>query len=145
MYDKVIPPNHQGCIQLKIPTPIVSNSENILFEPDLTQREKFESCVIAKSLHSSQSGAQIFCNILNAGDKEIIIKKGQLLGNVSEAEVLANEEFSQKVKAYRPLNISVLEMSRILRNNMTKRSFRRTKFDPGINQKVKQSQPNKHQ
>ena len=104
MYDKVIPPNHQGCIQLKIPTPIVSNSENILFEPDLTQREKFESCVIAKSLHSSQSGAQIFCNILNAGDKEIIIKKGQLLGNVSEAEVLANEEFSQKVRAY----ISVL-------------------------------------
>lgn len=117
--DTVIPANHQGCINFSVSDLILSQNradDTLLFEPNLNALENIPNCVIAKSIHSSNSGSELWCNVINAGDDPITIKKGQKLGTLCEAEEVANEEFEKKLASYKPLDFTKLEVSRLARN-----------------------------
>ena len=65
-----------------------------------------EGCLIARSCHSKCS-ENLYCNVLNASDQDLILTKNQVIGNLSIVETV-DEKFDREVKEYTPLDIHKL-------------------------------------
>lgn len=66
--------------------------------------------LIAKSLHDLNDLSNLYCNIINAGDSDLIIKKDFKLGRLTSVED-ANEKFDNDVLHFKKLDINELKSS----------------------------------
>ena len=84
----------------------VSSQQHFLFEP---LKPFPDGCLVARSLHLHANN-QLFCNIVNASDTDVVIKQNQALGHMTEAD-LVDEQFNRDVLTYVPLDLNKLQQS----------------------------------
>ena len=79
---------------------------NLLFEPNFKQESE---SFMAKSCYSAVSdNSGIYINVMNAGNENISIKKGTILGEITEVE-LAEQKFEESVLDFVPLDLKQLK------------------------------------
>lgn len=97
--DSTIKSNTQRLIKVQTQNRKNLNSELLLFEPTMPMPN---SCLIGRSLHKNQD--YIYCNVVNAGDSDINLSTGHVLGSMDEIEY-ANVEFDVQVSKFQQLDI----------------------------------------
>lgn len=88
----------------------------ILFEPSITN---LNDALVAKSIHTADT-VTVACEVKNAGDKDLFIKAGTVMGSGSEAEYASNKEFDLAVNNYKPLDLKALKLKAKTRSSTTK-------------------------
>ncbi len=71
-----------------------------LFEP---VRPFPEDCLVSRSAHTA--GEAVYCNVMNAGDSDIVLEAGRQLGQLTDID-RANIQFDKDVESFVPLNIN---------------------------------------
>jgi uncharacterized cysteine cluster protein YcgN (CxxCxxCC family) len=99
---KVKSRHHHSCSNSKTRTIVqqhrLSITNTLMFEPI----QPFpKGCLVARSLNSKDSD-NLYCNVINSSDEDIILKQNQEIGHLCEAEI-AEEQFEDNVKRYVPL------------------------------------------
>jgi len=92
----------------------LQNLDNVLLEG---YKSNFSESLIAKSLHDLNSD-MLYCNVINAGDEDLTIRKDEKLGHLSSVD-LANEIFEEEVKQYKKLDVNRLKQKVLLKNQYT--------------------------
>jgi hypothetical protein len=82
----------------------IFKQETILFEPISPFPE---GCLVARSVHL-KSTDKLYCNVVNASDLSVTLKKNQILGKLTDAEII-HETFNNDVSNYTPLNINQIK------------------------------------
>ena len=77
-------------------------NDTLLFEP---HQPYPAGCLIARSTHSKT--ADLYCNVMNSTDTDIVFQKDQTLGNLTEAEV-TDIKFNKDIMDYKPLDVTKL-------------------------------------
>ena len=98
--DRTIPPRSQALVHISSHPDDNQkwNSDSIMLEPfKQTNRDFLVACSIHSPLEKS------FCNVINASDEPLILKKGHDIGIMTEAEI--NEKFDDDVLLFNPLDI----------------------------------------
>jgi hypothetical protein len=90
-------------IPIKCNNIVKFTSETLLFQPTTTFPTGF---LIARSCQL-RTADQLFCNIVNASDEAVSLKKDQMIGNFSSIETV-NENFDKKVQDYVQLDVQKL-------------------------------------
>ncbi len=113
--------------QCYLPVNKVNNQSNlkttsILVEPINFSEDIPNNCMIAKSIHVNDE--VIYCQIINASDKEVVFEKNKVIGRgfeIDEEEIVADELnlFYKNVGAYeRPVLGALMNNANVRLNNM---------------------------
>jgi len=70
-----------------------------LFEPT---RPYPTDCLVSRSAHTASG--DVFCNVINAGDSDIVLQSGRCVGQLSAIE-RANVQFDRDVSGFVPLDV----------------------------------------
>ena len=103
--DTIILAQSQRLVQLcsNIDLASINTTDTLMFEPI----QPFpKGCLVARSLNSKDSD-NLYCNVINSSDEDIILKQNQEIGHLCEAEI-AEEQFEDNVKRYVPLTTTKL-------------------------------------
>ena len=100
----IVEPHSQRLVELNSQTATCKPSTpTLLFEP---AHPMPRDSLIARSAHASNASS-IYCNVLNAGEKQLVLKAGQQLGHLSEIDE-ANIKFNEDILSYEPLDTDKL-------------------------------------
>ncbi len=95
-----IRPNSEQLVQINCQNESLKTN-TIMFEPKY-EDESRANILMARSLHLNCSD-ELYCNVVNASEKEIVLEQGKVVGHMTEAEI-AQEQFDNEVMRYEPLN-----------------------------------------
>jgi len=99
--DTVVKSNTQRLVKITgdITTKPITNTIIRLFEPI----KPFPTdCLVSRSVHSVND--VLYCNVINAGDSDIVLKSGTTIGHISDIE-RANIQFDEDVSGFVPLDV----------------------------------------
>ena len=117
--DTVILARSERLVELEGDSELNKLSTNlILFEPSITN---LNDALVAKSIHTADT-VTVACEVKNAGDKDLFIKAGTVMGSGSEAEYASNKEFDLAVNNYKPVDLKALKLKAKTRSSTIKTS-----------------------
>jgi hypothetical protein len=77
--------------------------DTLIFEP---LQPYPDGCLVARSVHSNLEEV-LYCNVMNSTDGDVCLKENQVLGTLSEAEIV-DRNFNQDISNYKRLDVSKL-------------------------------------
>jgi hypothetical protein len=98
--DTVIPAKAQSFVELSMVNKVnCIKSQTLVFEPFNFTEVIPEGCIIAKSFHSNLESDKVYCNVINASDKQVVFKSETVIGQAFEVDEALNK-FNEEIKKY---------------------------------------------